>query len=183
MAFLPLKSMRKIIVYIAASMDGYIARPDGNLDWLSTVEVQGEDYGYKAFTETIETVVMGRNTYEKVLSFGIPYPHAGKKSYIITQTLTNSTNPDIHFYAGNIGELILRLKQERGKNIFIDGGAQVVHALLKEKLVDELIVSTIPVMLGEGIRLFQEGFPEQKLELLNVRSFASGLVQVHYARL
>lgn len=175
--------MRKVIVYIAASIDGYIAREDGNIDWLSVVEMPDEDYGYKAFTETIDTVIMGRKTYEKVLSFGIPYPHADKKSYIITRTLTQSPQPEIIFYDGNVADLISQLKSESGKNIFIDGGAQLVHSLLREQLVDELIVSTIPVLLGGGIRLFQGGFPEQKFHTINAQSFSSGLVQVHYSRL
>ena len=172
--------MRKVIVYIAASTDGYIARADGNLDWLSAVEVPGEDYGYKAFTERIDTVIMGRITYEKVLSFGIPYPHADKRSYIISRTLTESSNPAIEFYGGELTELIHRLKSQSGKDIFIDGGAQLVHTLLQQKAIDELIISTIPVLLGGGIRLFKEGFPEKKLKLQHVQSFASGLVQVHY---
>lgn len=175
-----LGSMRKVILYIAASLDGYIARPDGDIDWLSMVETPGEDYGYTAFHETIDTVVMGRKTYDKVLSFGIPYPHSDKQSYIITRTLTESPQPSVHFYGGNLAELITQLKQEEGQNIFIDGGAQLVHALLQEKLIDELVVSTIPILLGDGIRLFRDGFPEQKLTLANVKSFGSGLVQVHY---
>lgn len=145
------------------------------------VETAGEDYGYEAFTQSIDTVIMGRNTYEKVLSFNIPYPHAGKQSYIITKTLKQSADPDIHFYGGSVKELIARLKQEPGKDIFIDGGAQLVNALLQEKLIDELVVSTIPVLLGEGIRLFNQGFPEQRMALLRVQPFKSGLVQVRYA--
>ena len=173
--------MRKVILYIAASLDGYIARTDGDIDWLSMVETPGEDYGYAAFHETIDTVMMGRNTYEKVLSFGIPYPHSDKQSYIISRTLTSKISENIHFYGGNLTELITLLKQKEGKHIFIDGGAQFVHALLQEKLIDELIISTIPVLLGDGIRLFKEGFLEQKLQLLSVQSFGSGLVQAHYA--
>ncbi|MES2779588.1 MAG: dihydrofolate reductase family protein [Bacteroidota bacterium] len=175
--------MRKVIVYIAASVDGYIARPDGNIDWLSMVETPGEDYGYQAFTETIDTVIMGRKTYEKVLSFGIPYPHTDKQNYIITQTLSQSTDKNIQFYAGDLTALITQLKQQEGKNIFIDGGAQLVHSLLEFGLIDEIIVSTVPVMLGGGIRLFREGLPEQKLKLMQVQSFKSGLVQVHYTKL
>lgn len=173
--------MRKVIVYIAVSLDGYIAQEDGNIDWLSMVEVPGEDYGYATFYETIDTVVMGRKTYEKVLSFGIPYPHSQKQNYIISKTLSGSTNQSIVFFNGDVKTLVTDLKQQDGKNIFIDGGAQLVQSLLKEKLIDNIIISTIPVLLGCGIRLFNGELPFQNLQLLSTKTFDSGLVQVHYA--
>ena len=76
--------MRKVIVYIAQSLDGFIAKPDGDIQWLSIVEKEGEDYGYNAFVESVDTVFMGRKTYEKVLSFGIEFPHKGRKCYVLT---------------------------------------------------------------------------------------------------
>lgn len=173
--------MRKVIVYIAVSLDGYIAQEDGNIDWLSMVEVPGEDYGYATFYETIDTVVMGRKTYEKVLSFGIPYPHSQKQNYIISKTLCGSTNQSIVFFNGDVKTLVTDLKQQDGKNIFIDGGAQLVQSLLKEKLIDNIIISTIPILLGCGIRLFNGELPFQNLQLLSTKTFDSGLVQVHYA--
>jgi dihydrofolate reductase len=173
--------MRKVVVYIAVSLDGYIAQEDGNIDWLSMVEVPGEDYGYATFYETIDTVVMGRKTYEKVLSFGIPYPHSQKQNYIISKTLCGSTNQSIVFFNGDVKTLVTDLKQQDGKNIFIDGGAQLVQSLLKEKLIDNIIISTIPILLGCGIRLFNGELPFQNLQLLSTKTFDSGLVQVHYA--
>ncbi len=170
---------RKLILYIAMSLDGYIAQPDDDLSFLSVVEKEGEDYGYSEFIQTIDTVILGRKTYDKVLSMGIGFPHADKETYIITRT----TRPDeglLRFYTGDLKMLVTELKVKPGKNIFCDGGAEIVHALLREQLIDEIIVSVIPVLLGDGIRLFKEGRPEQKATLLSSKSFEKGLVQLHY---
>lgn len=171
---------RKVIVYIAMSIDGYIARPDGDISWLSSVEVPGEDYGYSNFINTIDTVILGRKTYEKVLSFGIPFPHSNKHCYVITHTPKPSER-SIEFYTGNIPALVTKLKSGQGKNIFVDGGAQVINEFMKHHLVDEFIISIIPVFLGSGIRLFNDGRPEISMKLISSQSFSSGLVQLHYS--
>lgn len=170
---------RKLILYIATSIDGYIATPDGNLDWLSIVASPGEDYGYHEFTQTIDTVIMGRKTYDKVLTFGIPYPHADKMSYIITGT-PRPAEGNIEFYTGDLTELITNLKSRPGNNIFCDGGAQLVNELMKQDLIDEYIISVIPVFLGGGIKLFNDGRPQTKMNFLAAKTFSSGLVQLHY---
>jgi len=172
---------RKVIVYIAMSIDGYIARPDGDLDWLSAVELAGEDYGYSNFIKTVDTVMLGRKTYDKVLSFGIPFPHSDKQCYIITRT-PKPTEGNINFYTGDIPALVAQIKKQPGKNIFVDGGAQIVNEFMKHQLVDEFIISIIPVFLGSGISLFNEGRPEMKMKLAGSISFPSGLLQLHYTR-
>ena len=171
--------MRKLYLYIAMSLDGYIARHDGDLGWLSMVEKAGEDYGYHDFTQTVDTVIMGRKTYDKVLSFGIPYPHSTRTSYIITRQ-NRPSEGNIHFYNGSLPDLIARLKSEPGAHIYCDGGAELVTELRKNNLIDEYIISVIPVLLGDGIRLFPDGQAEEKLELVSVKGFDAGLVQVHY---
>lgn len=170
---------RKVIVYIAASVDGYIAAPDGDLSFLSKVEREGEDYGYGSFISTVDTVVLGKNTYDKVLSMGYPFPHADKEAYIITRT-ERETEGTVHFYTDDVVELLAKLKEKNGKNIFIDGGAFVVNRLLEHGLVDELYLSYIPVLLCNGIALFKQGNPLQNLELQTVKTFDTGLVQLHY---
>lgn len=171
--------MRKVKLFIACSADGYIATPEGNLDFLSTVEQAGEDYGYAAFYATIDTVVLGRKTYEKVLSFGIDFPHSCT-TYIITSTSQAAQN-NIHFYTQGPVALIRGLLEQPGKDIFVDGGAEVIHALLQEQLIHEITLSVIPVLLGNGIRLFREGFSQQALTLKESKSFPSGLVQMTYS--
>ncbi len=169
---------RKLILYIAMSVDGYIAKPNDDLSFLSIVEKDGEDYGYAKFVSTVDTVIIGRKTYDWVTK-QVAFPHADKQTYVITRT----SRPDIGktvFHTGDITELIRKLKSEQGKTIFCDGGAEIVNELLKNQLIDELIISVIPVLLGNGIRLFTEDRPEQYLQLKNVKTFDTGLTQVHY---
>jgi dihydrofolate reductase len=173
---------RKVILYIAASLDGYIAKEDSDISFLSTVESPGEDYGYYDFIRTVDTVVIGRKTYDKVLSFGIPFPHRDKKCYVVSRTLTGK-NEDAEFYNGDIPALISELKQKEGGNIFIDGGAEIVFELMKNDLIDRYIISIIPYLLGGGVALFKPGRPEQKLTLKRSISFPSGLVQLWYEKL
>ncbi len=170
---------RKVIVYIAASLDGYIAKPNDDLSFLSIVEKQGEDYGYHQFTENIDTIIQGRKTYEWVMKQVPEYPHFHKQTYIITRTKRESIG-NVHFYTDDIKALIANIKSQAGKDIFVDGGAEIVHLLLQNKLIDEIILSIIPVLLGEGLRLFQDNIGEQTLQLVDSKHFDTGLVQVHY---
>lgn len=173
---------RKIILYIACSLDGYIAKPNDDLSFLALVQKEGEDYGYADFIKSIDTVIIGRKTYDWVMTQVPEFPHADKTSYVITRTARASIGKT-HFYNGNLKELVLKLKSEEGKNIFIDGGAEIVNELLKEKLMDEFIISVIPVLLGNGTKLFKDHRPEELLKLVSAKSFEKGLVQLHYKRL
>jgi dihydrofolate reductase len=174
--------MRKTILYIATSLDGFIAQTDGNIDFLSIVEQAGEDYGYTDFIQTIDTVIVGRKTYDKVLAMGYDFPHSDKNAYIITHTPREAIG-SVQFYTNDLLELVRNLKSETGKNIFIDSGAEVVSQLLAEQLIDELYISIIPILLGEGIRLFKDGLPQQRLQLIDSKQFTSGLVQLHYQKM
>ncbi len=172
---------RKVYIYIATSLDGYIAKPDDDLTFLSMVEQQGEDYGYADFISSVDTVILGRRTYDWMMKYMDEFPHTGKKTYVITHNPRPSAGT-VKFYTGDLRELVLNLKRESGKSIFIDGGAEIVTQLLGENLIDEYIISIIPVLLGDGIRLFKDGRPEQKLKLINSKQFEKGLVQLHYIR-
>ncbi len=174
-------SERKVILYIASSLDGYIAKPNDDLGFLSIVQQEGEDYGYKDFVKSVDTVILGRKTYDWVMAQVHEFPHADKKSFIITRN-ERPNEGNIVFYSGELKDLISKLKSEHGRNIFIDGGAQVVNELLKENLIDEFIISIIPILLGNGTQLFKSERPEQKLELVSTKYFQKGLVQLHYRR-
>lgn len=175
-----MSSPRKLILYIAASLDGYIAKPGDDLSFLATVQQEGQDYGYTDFVSTVDTVILGRKTYDWVMNQVTMFPHADKNTYVITRAEKPSIGK-ITFYNGDLRDLTLRLKQEEGQNIFCDGGAEVVHELLKQQLFDELIISVIPILVGEGIKLFKDGRPEQNAKLMDVKTFNTGLVQLRYA--
>nr|WP_294858581.1 dihydrofolate reductase family protein [uncultured Fluviicola sp.] len=175
--------MRKIALFIAASLDGYIAKPNDDLSFLKLVEKEGEDYGYKAFTDTIDTLIIGRRTYDYVLKEVGPshYDNGQRGVYVITRTERPQVGRTI-FYTGDLTELVKRLKSEKGKTIYCDGGAEVINELLKHDLVDEFTISVIPVLLGNGTRLFKDGRPEQTLEFVSQKTFDTGLVQLVYTR-
>lgn len=172
---------RKTILYIATSLDGYIAKPNDDLDFLSIVEKEGEDYGYAQFIDSVDTVIIGRKTYDWVMARVPQFVHADKQTYVVTRTERPSIGNTI-FYTDDLKALVLKLKSESGKNIFIDGGAEIAHELLKEKLVDELVISIVPILVGEGTRLFKDGRPEQLLTFVSVQAYESGLVQLRYKR-
>jgi dihydrofolate reductase len=175
--------MRQISLFIATSLDGYIAKPNDDLSFLKLVEKEGEDYGYAEFTNTIDTLIIGRKTYDYVLKeIGPSHYDNGKRDvYVITRTERPQIGRTI-FYTGNITELVKRLKSEKGKNIYCDGGAEVINELLKHDLIDDFIISVIPVLLGNGTRLFKDGRPEQTLKFIEAKTFETGLTQLHYER-
>lgn len=170
---------RKVIVYIATSLDGYIAKPNDDLSFLSIVEKEGEDYGYYAFLQNIDTVIIGRKTYEWITKQVQTYPNSDKETYVITRTHRESIG-NVHFYTGDIKTLISTLKSQAKKDVFVDGGAEIVNLLLQNKLIDEIIISVIPILLGEGVRLFQATKTEQCLQLIDCKHFDTGLVQLRY---
>jgi len=173
--------MRKLILYIATSLDGCIAKPNNNLDFLKIVQKEGEDYGYAELTANIDTIILGRKTYDWVLNEigSSHYDNGDKNIYVITRTERPSVGKST-FYTGNLVELVHQLKNESGKDICCDGGAEIVNELLKSDLIDEFIISVVPILVGNGIRLFKDGRPEQQLELLDVKTFETGLTQLHY---
>jgi dihydrofolate reductase len=175
--------MRKISLFIATSLDGYIAKANDDLSFLKLVEKEGEDYGYAKFTDTIDTLIIGRKTYDYVLkeTGSSHYDNGQRDVYVITRTQRPGVGRTT-FYTGSLTELVKRLKSENGKNIYCDGGAEIINELLKHDLIDEFIISFIPVLLGNGTRLFKDGRPEQTLEFITAKTFDTGLTQLHYKR-
>lgn len=167
---------RKIVLYIATSLDGYIARKDGSVDWLPPLDDQ--DYGYSEFLATVDTVVMGRTTYEQLPELG-GYPYEGKKGYVFS-TARKGRDANVEFVSGPAKEFAERLRSENGSDIWLVGGAELVDSFLSAGLIDRYIISVVPVILGEGIPLFFPDGRERILRLVGSRSFPSGLVQSTY---
>jgi dihydrofolate reductase len=175
--------MRKLSLFIATSLDGYIAKPNDDLSFLKLVEKEGEDYGYAKFTSTIDTVIIGRKTYDYVLKELGPshYDNGERDIYVITRTERPNAGK-IKFFTGNVTELVHKLKNKDGKNIYCDGGAEIINELIKNDLIDEFIISVIPILLGNGTRLFKDGRPEQMVEFVTAKTFDTGVTQLHYKR-
>ncbi len=164
-------------IFIATSLDGYIARADGSIDYLSIVERAAEDYGYADFFATVDTLIIGRNTYELALGFDA-WPYGGKRLIVLTHGPREAKHGE-EFHSGDPTALVARLSTEGAERAYIDGGA-VIQQFLAARLVDDLTVSIIPVLLGEGIRLFGNTNGDLPLELAASKSFESGLVQLTY---
>lgn len=146
--------MKRIKLYIAMSLDGYIATRDGNINWLSAVEGEG-DNGYFAFFSSIDTVVMGRLTYEWILKNNTYFPYAQQKCYVVTSKKMPSIG-NVHFIEGDFKEIADKLREETEKDICLIGGAQLFEGFLQLGEVDDLIISIAPIILGDGIRLFTD---------------------------
>jgi len=166
-------------VYIAASVDGFIARPDGGLDWLEVVQAEGEDYGYAAFMASVDALVMGRGTYDVVAGLET-WPYAGKRCVVLTHRPPERPCADETFFTGPVAELAARLGAEGVGHVYVDGG-DVIRQWLAAGLLDDLTISWIPTVLGAGIPLFGALLAETPLRLVESRSWPTGLVQARYA--
>jgi dihydrofolate reductase len=170
----------KISVYIAASLDGFIARKNGDLDWLPAGQEGSEDYGYAEFMSTIDHIVMGRNTFEKVLTFG--GWHYDKKVIVLTSRdliIPPELADKVEALRLSPRELVHEMERRGTKGIYLDGGVNI-QRFLRQSLVNEMTITTIPILLGEGLPLFGKLEKDVKLELVKSQSFKNGFVQNRY---
>jgi len=130
--------------------------------------------------ETVDTIIMGRKTYEKILTLVDEFPHQDKRCYVLSRQVQHEKDAHVMFYQGDITSLVDKLKTSTKKNIYIDGGAEVIHALRQESLIDEYILFIAPILLGSGISLFKEIQVEERLTLLGSQLYLSGYVRLHY---
>ena len=165
--------MRKIVLFISSSLDGYIARVNGDIDWL----FRDQNYGYTKFLDSIDTVFMGRKTYEQVLTFG-EYPYQEKKSYVFTKNLDFSATFDVEVVT-ELESFVNNLRLLDGNNIWLVGGSLLIRDFLNKNLVSEIILSVHPIILGEGIPLFANP-NTTALQLTGCQTYSSGLVQLSY---
>lgn len=163
---------RKVVVYIANSLDGYIATKEESVHWLDETEAEG-DNGFAAFYETIDTVIMGKKTYDWVMNQELEeFPYKRKSCYVYTNSTNAVNNEDVTFVQGEVSELIHQLQQQPGKDIWIVGGGELLHHYIKENLVDEYIITIAPIILGSGIPLFKELHTNINLKLEQVKKYS-----------
>lgn len=170
--------MRKLILYTAISLDGFIAGPHGEINWLYS----DDDYGYFDFYAGIDTLLMGRTTYDFVAQMS-PYPHMDRMNYVFTRTLTSALTAYLRFVAGDPVEFTKKLLTEPGKPVWLVGGGQINAILFEAGLVDEIVLSIHPVVLGKGIHLFTGPVSQTGFRTLSAKTFPSGLVQWHGERI
>jgi dihydrofolate reductase len=165
-----------VTLFIATSLDGYIAGPDDDLSWLFT----DADYGFTTFFSEVDTLVIGRGTYEVVRRFG-EWPYPGKRSIVVSrkQDLEVDT-PDTTIHSGDLEDLLEGLRGEGAQHVWLVGGGELVRSFLEKGLLDRVTVSLHPVLLGHGIPLFPSGFPKTLLMFEDAEAYESGLVQLNY---
>ena len=173
---------RKVIVHIGASADGYIARPDGDLEWLTSRPAPKGFYGMSEFTKSIDTKVLGRKTYEASLRLGAKFdPKSGTRTIVFSRHAPPAdTPPGVEFVSGGIRPLVSRLREQPGKNIWLMGGGDLIASFLDERAIDEFVVSVVPVFIGDGIPLIARRHRHVPLALDSVERFEDGLVQLRY---
>jgi dihydrofolate reductase len=160
----------KVVLYIAMSLDGYIAKENGAVDWLYDIEGDGGDNGYGSFYDTIGTLVMGRLTYDEVLKLSDEFPYAGKPCYVLSRS-QQAPAPHVIYADEPLDSLIPKLKHTSEGHVWLVGGGQLVQAFLEGKWLDEVYITIIPKVLGEGIPLFPKGTLPSHFQLLDVKQF------------
>jgi dihydrofolate reductase len=170
-----------VVVYVAVSADGYIARPDGGVEWLERPHPRGA-YGMSAFLRSIDTILWGRKTYEMALGFGDKGTSFGKpvRNLVFTRGSLHSVAPGFELVHEPIGEALRRLRQGPGRDVWVMGGAELIGSLLDAGEVDAFVLHVIPTLIGEGIPLLAPRHRLVPLELASARSFRDGVVRLHY---
>ena len=171
---------RKVIVHIATSADGYIASPDGDLDWLTSRPAPAGFYGMNAFVRSIDTKVLGRKTYELSVRLGAKFESKNRHIVFSRQAPPADAPPGVEFVSGAIGPFVSRLREQPGKDIWLMGGGDVIASFLDEHAIDEFVISVAPVFIGDGIPLIARRHRHVPLELHSLERFEDGLVQLHY---
>ena len=168
--------MRKIVLFIATSLDGFIAGKNGDTEWLFT----DGDFGYKEFYNSIDTTIMGYNTYFFISQFE-KFPYPDKKNYVFSRSNREPDGNPVEIVFSDVVEFARNLREQEGKNIWLVGGSQINSILIHAGLIDQMIISIHPIALGQGIKLFkEEDLHNLQFKLVNHQVFERGLVQLTY---
>jgi dihydrofolate reductase len=171
---------RKIIVEVATSTDGYIARPDGDVAWLDRPRVKG-NYGMEGFFKTIDTILWGRKTYEKGIEMGMKSTFSPRvKNYVFSRSAQTALISGFEYASDPVKAFAQKLRRQRGKHIWMMGGGELIASFLDEGEIDEFRIKLIPVMIGEGIPLIAPRHRLVRLKLLSTKEYPDGVVGLHY---
>lgn len=175
--------MIECFVFIAASLDGFIARSNGDISWLdaSAPLIEGEDYNFAEFYSSVDALAMGRKTYETALGFA-KWPYAGKRVVVLSHTapvIPSNLPGSVEWMSGSPTEVVQRLGASGARRVYVDGG-QTIQGFLQAGLINEITLTTIPILLGGGIPLFGSFKRELALQLLNSKTYPNGFVQTKY---
>ncbi|MCA9037098.1 MAG: dihydrofolate reductase [Planctomycetaceae bacterium] len=167
--------MPKVVLFIATSLDGYIARSDGTVDWL----FHDADYGYTEFMGALDAVVMGRTTWEQAKTFE-EVPFVRKQVFVFSRTLPASSDKRVHHVHGEVGSVVAAIRQNLQQDIWLVGGGDLIRQFISRRLIDEFRLFVHPIILGEGIPLFLCHSERTNLKFEGIQSFPSGLVELRY---
>src|SRR6516225_6594080 len=176
-----MKTHRKIIVYIATSADGYIARPDGDVGWLDRGRPKGS-YGMGEFFRTIDTILWGRKTYGMGIEKGMSAAGFGKeiKNYVFSRQPQKSSEPGVEFISEPVKAFAQRLRSQPGKDVWMMGGGVIIASFLHESEIDEFIIHIVSIFIGDGIPLVAPRHRDIALRLRSTRKYPDGVVRLHY---
>ncbi len=169
--------MRKIKLYIANSLDNFIARKDGDVSWLLT----DLDYGWEEFYDSVDTVIMGRKSHEKAVALGMTH-YGGKTNYVFSHSVKKGKIKEIEYVSSNFREFAEKLKSEEGKDIWLVGGGNLIRQFLSRRLIDEIVLFVHPILLGKGVPLFLPLDIEIDLKLTETKTFRNGIVKLAYSQ-
>jgi dihydrofolate reductase len=173
--------MPEVVYYVAMSLDGYIATPDGGVDWLPTFNASDGDYGYSKFYASIDALLMGSRTYEQSLTFG-GWPYEGMPCWVFSHRPLDAAQAEVTITNSTPKEVIAELNERDLHRAWLVGGAALATSFRSAGLISEYVVSVIPTILGDGIPLFDTGGPSEKLALAESKQFSGGLVQLRYVK-
>jgi len=172
---------RKVIVHIATSADGYIARPDGDLDWLTSRPAPEGFYGMDAFMKSIDTMLLGRKTYDVSLRLGATFDSKKSRTIVFSRAAPPADVPSgVEFVNDPIGPFTSHLRDQPGKDIWLMGGGDLIASFLDEHAIDEFVISVVPVFIGDGVPLIARRHRNVPLDLQSTERFDDGLVQLRY---
>jgi dihydrofolate reductase len=169
--------MRLVKYFVASSLDSFISRQDGSVDWL----FMDQDYGMKDFLASVDVAVMGRKTYEKALELspqGVNF--SGMKAYVFSHLLPKGENNQVEVVSDDLETWLKSIRATPGKDIWLVGGGEMVREFLQKRLVNEIGIAIHPRLLGDGVPLYRQPYPETELQLLRSKAYPNGLLQMFY---